>query len=420
MSTRRALVVLGLLEVFGPISMDLYMPALPELARDLGTSDSLAQTTMSACMLGLALGQLVAGPLSDRLGRRRPLMVGIALFTVLSLACAAAPSIEVLVAARFLQGVTGSAGIVITLAVARDLASGAELARLLSLLTLVSAVAPILAPVAGGQLAAVTSWRGIFVVLAGIGLALLLVAGTLLRETLPPDQRHAGGRAELRAAFGAVLRDRLFLVLLAVASLGGVAFFSYLASISFVLQEQFATSPQLFSLFFAANSVLWVLGSQLNRAVVRRAGPARMYVVGTTAAAVSSLALLGAVLADLGMAAFLAALGLYLFTSGISNPNSSTLALSDHGAHAGTAAALFGTATFAVGPLVAPLVSLGGATALSMGLTLAVATTTGAVLVWVLARPRLARRAAAVPPGAAPDTGLDVGLGIVPEAAPQR
>lgn len=154
MTTRRAVLVLGALEAFPPISMDLYVPELPRLADDLHTSVSLAQATMSACMMGLALGQLVSGPLSDRFGRRRPLLAGTALFAVFSLLCALAPNVEILLMTRFLQGATGSAGIVVGLAVARDLAEGRELARLLSLLGLVGALAPILAPVAGGQLAA--------------------------------------------------------------------------------------------------------------------------------------------------------------------------------------------------------------------------------------------------------------------------
>ncbi|MFT2017553.1 multidrug effflux MFS transporter, partial [Streptomyces sp. 796.1] len=389
MSARRAAFVLGSLEVFGPLSMDLSMPLLPQLADDLHTSESLAQATMSVCMLGLALGQLVAGPLSDRLGRRRPLLWGVALFMVLSLLCAFAPTIEMLLVLRFLQGIAGSAGIVIALAAARDIASGAELARLLSLLGLVGALAPILAPVAGGQLAAVLDWRGLFVVLAGIGLVLLVISATLLPETLPPEQRHDGRFAETGRRFGAVLRDRLFVCFLLVGACTGTAFFTYLASISFVLQDGFGLSPQAFGAVFAMNAIVAVLGSLSNRAVVRRAGPARMYVLGTTATAVAALALLGAVLLDLGLVTLLLLLALVLFCYGVISPNSSTLALSGHGERAGTAAALLGMSSFAVGPIVAPLVALGGTAALTMALTMTVAIVIGCVLVWATVRPRL-------------------------------
>ncbi|MVO90545.1 Bcr/CflA family efflux MFS transporter [Streptomyces sp. p1417] len=400
MSARRAAVVLGSLEVFGPLSMDLSMPLLPQLAKDLHTNDSLAQASMSVCMLGLALGQLVTGPLSDRFGRRRPLLWGIALFTLFSLLCAVAPTIEILLLTRFLQGVTGSAGVVIALAAARDIASGVELARLLSLLGLVGALAPIAAPVAGGQLAAVMDWRGLFVVLAGVGAVLLAVAGTLLPETLPAGARHAGGFTETGRGFGKVLRDRLFVCYLLVATCTGTAFFTYLASISFVLQDGFHLSPQAFSAVFAANAVVAVLGSLVNRGVVRRAGPARMYVVGTTATAAAALGLLATVVADLGLAAVLVVLAVMLFCYGVISPNSSTLALGGHGERAGTAAALLGMSTFAVGPVVAPVVALGGAADLTMSLTMAVATTLAALLVWTAVLPRL-RRSLDSPPARA-------------------
>lgn len=389
MSLRRVAVVLGLLETFGPISMDLYMPALPRLAADLGTSESLGQATMSACMLGLALGQLVLGPLSDRFGRRRPLLVGVGLFALLSLACALTPSIELLLAARFFQGLCGSAGIVIALAVARDLTDGVELVRLLAMLTTVGALAPIVAPVVGGQLAPIMGWRGIFAVLAAIGVALFALALLALPESLPPGARHDQGTAR---QFGAVLKDRLFLCFLAVGAFGGVAFFTYLASISFVLQDSFSLSPQWFSVCFAANAVMSVIGAQINRVVVRRAGPARMYAVGTTATAVAAVAILVAVLLDAGLVALLVPLGLLMLVAGGSQSNGTALALGDHRERAGTAAALLGTASFALGPLVAPLVSLGGTSPLTMTLTMAVAYAGAAALVWVAVLPRLRRR----------------------------
>lgn len=399
MSARRAAFVLGSLEVFGPLSMDLSMPLLPRLARDLHTSDSLAQASMSVCMLGLALGQLVTGPLSDRWGRRRPLLWGVGLFTVFSLLCAFAPTIEILLVLRFLQGVAGSAGIVIALAAARDIAAGAELARLLSLLGLVGALAPILAPVAGGQLAAVLDWRGLFVVLAGVGLVLLVISATLLPETLPAELRHGGGFADTGRRFGTVLRDRLFVCYLLVGACTGTAFFTYLASISFVLQDGFHLSPQTFGAVFAMNAVVAVFGSLSNRAVVRRAGPARMYVVGTTATAVAALGLLGAVVLGLGLGVLLVTLALVLFCYGVISPNSSTLALTGHGERAGTAAALLGMSSFAVGPVVAPLVALGGSADLTMALTMAVATTVACGLVWTTVRPRLLRSRGAAPTG---------------------
>ncbi|GIT81909.1 Bcr/CflA family drug resistance efflux transporter [Leifsonia sp. LS1] len=391
MSVRRSILLLGVLEAFGPLSMDLYLPQLPQLAGTLGTSAALAQATMAVCMVGLGVGQLVAGPLSDRYGRRRPLLVGVALFAVLSLACALAPTIEVLLAARLLQGLAGSAGLVITMAVARDMYSGAELSRMLSLLALVSASAPIVAPVAGGALALVLDWRGIFGVLAGVGAALLVLALTGLRETLPPALRHGGGLRRTAADFRALSRDGLFLVIVVAAAAGGAAFFGYLSMSSFVLQDGFGLSPQKFSLFFAANALANLIGAQLSRVLVRRLGPARLYLIGELATVTAAAVLLLAVFLDWGVAGVLASLACFLFASGVGGPNGTALALGGHGMRAGTAAAVLGTVTFTVGPIVGPLAALGGTTALTMALTIGIAAAVAATVALAAARPLLAR-----------------------------
>lgn len=382
----RMIIVLGILEAFGPLSMDVYMPQLPHLAASLHTSDALAQATMSACMIGLGLGQLVAGPLSDRFGRRRPLIIGVVAFTLLSVACAFAPTIEILILARALQGVAGSAGIVISLAVARDMYSGIELSRMLSLLMLVSGAAPIVAPLIGGQLATFMDWRGVFVVLAGVGVALTALVVFALPETLRTDRRHAGGVTELGGHLRAVLHDRLFVAVLVAGMIAGVAFFAYLSMSSFVLEGEFHLSPQLFSLFFAANALANIGGGQVSRLLVRRAGPLRMYLTGSTATALASILLLLAALAGWGMAGVLAALCVYLFAGGLGGPNGSTLALSHHGSRAGTASAFLGSGMFLLGPVIAPLVSLLGVSALTMAATMAVASVLGAVVAWLFVR----------------------------------
>lgn len=389
MSARRAALVLGCLEIFAPISMDLYMPTLPQLARDLGTSDSLAQATMSACMVGLGAGQLLAGPVSDRVGRRRPMLVGITAFIICSVLCALAPSIELLLVARFLQGVAGSAGIVVTFAVARDLFSGVDLAKLLSLLALVSGLAPILAPVAGGQLAALMDWRGIFLILAGIGCAQLVLAGVALPESLPQHRRHTGNARDTLAQAGHVLRDKVFVALLSVGAFGGIAFFTYLASISFVVQEEMGMTPVAFSAIFAINSVMLVVGSQINRIALRRAGLRQMYAIGLSCSAAAALVVLVTVLAGGPAFLVLGVLALMLCCFGMNQPNGAALTLTRHGSRAGTASALFGTCNFVLGPLVAPLVSLGGASSTTMALTVACASTGAALLAWLVVIPML-------------------------------
>ncbi|MFK3676202.1 multidrug effflux MFS transporter [Microbacterium sp. NPDC090218] len=391
MSTLRAMLVLGMLEAFGPLSMDLYLPQLPQLAASLGTTEALAQVTMSACMIGLGLGQLVAGPLSDRLGRRLPLMVGVAAFAVLSLVCAVAPNIELLLVARFLQGLAGSAGIVICLAIARDQFEGVELSRMLSLLFLVSGTAPIIAPVVGGQLARIMDWRGIFGVLSAVGVVLLLVVVFALPETLRPSERHGGGLLTLRAHAGAVVRDRLFVAVLCAAAGGGVAFFTYLSMSSFVLQDQFGLSPQAFSLAFAAGALASIVGSQTSRLVVRRWGPLRVYLGGITATLLATTVLLVLTLTGTGVYGVIAALIGFMLCSGLGGPNGQTLALAHHGARAGTASALLGMATFLFGPVLAPLAAgLGGTNAVTMAVTMTLAAAVAAVAAWVFVRPAAA------------------------------
>ncbi|MBL3701022.1 Bcr/CflA family efflux MFS transporter [Leucobacter luti] len=392
MGLLRITLVLGALEAFGPLSMDLYLPQLPELARSLGASDALGQATMSVCMIGLGIGQLVAGPLSDRFGRKRPLVIGVILFAILSAVCALAPTIEVLLVARFLQGLAGSAGVVISMAVARDLFHGVELSRMLSLLALVTSLTPIIAPIIGGQLARVMDWRGIFLVLAGVGVVLVCVAQFGLRETLT-EGRHTGGVLRTTVSHvGVVMRDPLFVALMAAACLGGAAFFSYLSMSSFVLQDQYGLTPQLFSVVFAINALSQLGGAQLSRRFVTRFGTVRMYLTGQVAGAVAAIVLLGATLAGAPAIAVIVLLAVFLGANGLGGPNGTTIALGGHGSRAGTAAALLGMATFTAGAVAAPVVSgLAGTSAVTMVSSIA-AGSGAAALVAVLAVRRLAPR----------------------------
>ncbi len=388
MGTLHAMLVLGMLEAFGPLSMDLYLPQLPQLAEALDTSDALGQATMSACMIGLGLGQLIAGPLSDRLGRRPPLLAGVALFAVLSVVCAVAPTIEVLLVARFLQGLAGSAGIVICLAIARDQFEGIELSRMLSLLFLVSGTAPIVAPVVGGQLSRVMDWRGIFWVLGGIGLALLVVVIVAVPETLDRDRRHGGGLRVLAGHTRAVARDGLFVAVLCAGAASGVAFFTYLSMSSFVLQDEFGLSPQTFSLAFAAGALASIAGGQTSRLIVRRWGPLRVYLGGVTATFAATTVLLLITIAGWGVEGVVAALVGFMLCAGVGGPNGHTLALARHDSRAGTASAVLGMSSFLIGPLVAPAAAgIGGASAITMATTMAVSAGVAALIAWTVVRP---------------------------------
>ncbi|HXH98515.1 MAG TPA: multidrug effflux MFS transporter, partial [Gaiellaceae bacterium] len=275
--------LLGVLSAFGPLSIDLYLPGLPKLTSDFGTSASAGQLTLTACVLGLAFGQLVAGPLSDRFGRRPPLLAGLALYCVASVACAVASSVWLLVGFRLVQGLSGAAGIVISRSIVRDLRSGVAAARLFSLLMLVLGSVPVIAPVVGGQLLRVISWRGLFVVLAGVDAVILAAVAFTLHETLPPERRRrAGGTV---SSFLELLRDRLFLAYAVVLGLAGAEVLSYIAGSSFVLQDLYRVSPQMYGAIFGLNALGIIACSQLNRVLLGRVTPERLLGAGVVAGA---------------------------------------------------------------------------------------------------------------------------------------
>ena len=365
-------VLLGALSAFGPLSIDMYLPGLPELRRELVTGASPAQLTLSACLLGLALGQLVVGPVSDARGRRGPLLVGLAGYAVASLLCAAAPSIAALIALRFVQGFAGAAGIVIARAIVRDLHSGVAAARFFSLLMLVNGLAPILAPVFGGQLLRVTSWRGVFVALAVIGVALLLGSATGLAETVPPERRQTGGVRETLRTFRRLLGDRRFVGYALSAGLAIAAMFAYISGSPFVLQEIHGVSPQLYSLMFGVNALGLVVTGQINGRLVGRVPLTRLLAGGLAATATGGVALLVIVAGGIGLAGILPALFLVVASMGFVLPNATALALSAHPRTAGSASALIGVLQYATGAAAAPLVGVAGeGTALPMAVVIA-------------------------------------------------
>lgn len=261
-------VILGSLTALGPLTIDLYLPSLPQVSTDLHVSQAVTQLTLTAFMIGIALGQLAIGPLSDTLGRRRPLLTGLSVYVVAGALCALAPDPAVLIGMRLVQGLAGAAGIVIARAVVRDLYDGLGAARLLSSLMLVSGTAPILAPVLGAQLLRLTSWRGVFVVLTLLGLAVLAATAALLTETLPAGRRRRGGLPDTLRTMRDLLADGRFSGYLLTGSLGFAALFAYIAGSSFTLQEVYGASPQTYSLLFALNSIGMVVTGQLNGKVL--------------------------------------------------------------------------------------------------------------------------------------------------------
>jgi DHA1 family bicyclomycin/chloramphenicol resistance-like MFS transporter len=376
----RLVVLLGSMTAFGPFSIDMYLPAFPSLSADLHAGPSAVQLTLTACLIGLAAGQLVAGPLSDTLGRRRPLLVGLVVYTVLSAACVFAPSVYLLAVLRLAQGFGGAAGIVIAGAAVRDRYAGVAMARFLSTLMLVNGLAPIVAPVIGGQLLRVVSWRGVFVVLTGIGLVLLLACLAWFDESLPPERRRPGSLGDTVRSFGQLLRDRAFAGYALSGGLAVAAMFAYISGSSFVLQDIFGLSPQLFGLVFGTNAFGIIAVGQLNRWLIGRCTPRSLLAVSLCTSTAGGLLLLVAVLAGWGLPAILPALFAVVASVGVVLPNTRALAMADYPDRAGTASALLGVLQFAIGGLVAPLIGIGGTgTAVPMAVVIAVLAAAGLI-----------------------------------------
>ncbi|MFC3505716.1 multidrug effflux MFS transporter [Micromonospora krabiensis] len=384
----RLVLVLGSLIAIGPLTIDMYLPSLPAITTDLHTTSAAVQLTLTGTLAGLAIGQLLIGPLSDAVGRRRPLLAGMALHIVASLLCVVAPTIGVVGALRVLQGLGVAAASVVATAVVRDLFDGAAFAKLFSRLMLVMGVAPILAPTLGSLLLRWSAWRGVFVALAVLGLALLVVAALGLRETLPPERRRHGGVAETLRVYGGLLRDRTFVGLILVAGLAMAALFAYVAGSSFVFQEQYGLDEQQFGLVFGAGAVGLITATQLNVRLLRRYPPQRILVSALLAGTVAGAALLTfAATGAGGLASVLASLWLVLAACGLALPNAPALALSRHGEAAGTAAALLGAVQFAVGALAAPLVGVLGTGSTGMAVVVAGGMAAATLVLFVVVRP---------------------------------
>ncbi|MFJ6197533.1 multidrug effflux MFS transporter [Micromonospora sp. NPDC092111] len=384
----RLVLVLGSLIAVGPLTIDMYLPALPAIVTDLHTTSAAVQLTLTGTLVGLALGQLLIGPLSDAVGRRKPLIAGIALHVVASLLCVVAPNIAVLGVLRVVQGLGVAAASVVAMAVVRDLFNGAAFATLLSRLLLVMGAAPVLAPTLGGGLLRWTDWRGVFVALAVFGVLLVVVAMFGLAETLPARRRQRGGVVATVAVYGSLLRDRTFVGLVLVAGLAMAALFAYVSGSSFVLQDGYGLDEQQFGLAFGAGAVGLIGATQFNVRLLRRYPPQRILVVALGVGTVAGVALLGFAATGLGgLPSLLVSLWVVLAAAGLAMPNAPALALSRHGEAAGTASALLGAVQFGVGAVAAPLVGVLGTGAVAMALVVAGGMVAALVVLLVVVRP---------------------------------
>ncbi|MEU3693774.1 multidrug effflux MFS transporter [Streptomyces narbonensis] len=356
--------VLGGLTALPPLSMDMYLPALPEVTGALHAPAATVQLTLTACLAGMALGQLVVGPMSDRWGRRRPLLAGMVVYVLATAVCALAPTAELLIGFRLLQGLAGAAGIVIARAVVRDLYDGVEMARFFSTLMLISGVAPIIAPLIGGQILRITDWRGVFHVLAVIGVLLTLVVWRFLGETLPPERRHEGGVGHALRTMRGLLADRVFAGYMLTGGLAFAALFAYISASPFVVQEIYGASPQTFSLLFGLNSIGLVVVGQINgKILVGRVSLDKVLGWGIGTILLASLALLlmtAGVFGEAGLVPVAAGLFVLMSAMGLALPNTNAQALMRTPHAAGSASALLGTSSFLVGAVASPLVGIAG------------------------------------------------------------
>ncbi|MFB9377251.1 multidrug effflux MFS transporter [Kineococcus gynurae] len=365
------IVLLGAMATLGPISVDLYLPSLPQVASDLGTTPAAAQLTITGVLIGSAVGQLVVGPMSDRFGRRRPALVCLGFFVLISVACVLAPTIEALAAARILSGVGASAGGVIGMAVVRDLFTGPTAARLMSRLVLVIGVAPLFAPTIGGALAQVWGWRTVLASIGVAGLLLAVVVWRALPETRPvtvrPTTAGARGLLSTFAGFGVLLRDRRFLSFAVMPGLAMAVVMSYVAVSPFVLQVGYGLSHTEFAVLFAVNGIALVGGTQVNAALVGRLDSMVLLRAGLVLGVVFAVGLLVVALTGAGgLTGLVVALWLLLATGGLVMPNAATLALAPYGERAGSAAALVTALQSGVGGVVGVLTGALGGDAVAM------------------------------------------------------
>ena len=352
--------LLLLLTVFGPISMDLYLPVLPALTDEFHATASTAQLTITACLIGLAVGQVIAGPLSDRFGRRGPLLIGILAYVAASLLCSFSPSIATLVIARLVQGLTGAVGIVIAQAAGRDVYEGGALIRFYGRLTVVGGLAAIVGPVIGGQLARILDWRGLFDFLAAVGVALLLTTLLAFGETLPKQSRTRGGVKQTGRDFRVLLSDRLFVGATLISGLVMAALFAYLAGATYILQNVYGLSPQGYSYAFGLNSAGFMIFGYLAGRASERWSERGTLIVGILMVLTGALGLLATGLLALPLPVVIVSLFLLASGTATTAPPTTSLAMQDYPQFAGTASSVLGCARFGFGAVAAPLVGLGG------------------------------------------------------------
>ncbi|MGV2620638.1 UNVERIFIED_CONTAM: Bcr/CflA family efflux MFS transporter [Halobacillus marinus] len=380
--------LLGMLGVLGPLNIDMYLPSFPGIASDLDTSASLVQLSLTACLIGLAVGQIVVGPISDSQGRKKPLIIFLSLFALASLLCALAPNITVLVAARFLQGFTASAGVVLSRAVVRDVFTGRQLTKFFALLMVINATAPMIAPMTGGAILLLpfATWETIFFFLSFVGVLIVLTVTKKLPETLPEERRIPSSLKESILTIGRLLKDRSFIgYALTIGFVHGGSF-AYVSGTPFVYQGIYGVSPQVFSVLFGINGLAIITGSfligRLGGIIHERSLLRTAVIIAVTATAF----LLLMTVMEGPLYSIVIPIFIYMTAMGMVLTSTFTLAMEHQGHRAGSASAVLGMLPLLFGAIVSPLVGLNETTAVPMGTILFTTSSIGAVLFFTLTK----------------------------------
>ena len=383
--------LLALLTVLGPLNIDMYLPAFPEISADLGAGASQVQLSLTTCLVGLSAGQVVIGPVSDARGRRGPLLVCVALFVLASALCALAPNTTVLVLGRFLQGFTASAGVVLSRAIVRDVFDGPALTRFFALIMVVVAVAPMAAPILGGGVLWLpfTDWRSIFWTLALVGVVIVAVVAARLPETLPTERRIPGTLGGSLGTVGALLRDRRYLGYTLVVGLLHGGSFAYVAGTPFVYQDLYGVSPQAFGVLFGINGIAIILGSAAVGRLGERFGERSLLYLAVVTAVAATAVVFAVALLQGPLPLLVAPIFVYMTCMGMVLTGSFALAMEGQENRAGSAGSLLGALPMFIGAVVAPLVGLDETTAVPMAVLLFGTSVLGLLVMATMTRPRV-------------------------------
>ncbi|MCY8522990.1 Bcr/CflA family efflux MFS transporter [Bacillus atrophaeus] len=380
--------LLGMLAILGPLNIDMYLPSFPEIADDLSARASLVQLSLTACLIGLTIGQIIVGPISDAKGRRKPLLICIFLFALSSLFCALSPNITTLVIARFLQGFTASAGLVLSRAIVRDVFTGRELSKFFSLLMVITAVAPMVAPMTGGAILLLpfATWHTIFHFLTLIGFILVLIIALRLKETLPPEKRIPSSIGTSVRTMGSLMKDRSFIgYALTVGFIHGGSF-AYVSGTPFVYQDIYGVSPQVFSILFGINGLAIITGSFIIGrfgGIIHEKSLLRIAVI---TAFIATAVLLTMTIVHGPLITLVISIFIYMITIGMVLTSTFTLAMENQGHRAGSASAMLGMLPLLLGSIVSPLVGINETTAIPMGAIMFITSVIGSLAFFKLTK----------------------------------